>query len=166
MPKVLGYEDKNYNRKRALYDVIAQILEDLKHEQNGKHGWNMPVQEMKGVTGRLLGEGCLEITYHRFEVCTIEGLARNEDNGKQFIGSVVKELKKRFKKITGKPLKLDKIREDQAIDKYSRLQADTSWMLGSSRYGYGSRPVGRYLVRNSCVYEFDIDGLLGGGKST
>lgn len=160
MPKVESYEERNYNRKKAYYDVIAQVLQDLKVE-HAHHGWNLPVQEMKGVTSRYLGEGNLEITYHRFEVCTIEGLARNEDNGKKFIEGIVKELKKRFRKVTKKALKLKKIREDQAIDKYSRLQADTSWMLGSSRYGYGARPVGRYLVRNSCIYEFDTEEIFG-----
>lgn len=139
-------------------------MQDIKVEQNGAHGWNLPIQEMKGVTARLLGEGCLEITYHRFEVCTIEGLARREDDGKKFLQNIVKEVKKRFKKYTGKALTLKKVREDQNIDKHSRLQADTSWMLGSSRYGHGARPVGRYLVRDSCVYEFDIE-VLGGVNS-
>lgn len=164
MPKVESYEEKNYNRKKAIYDVIAQSLQDIKVEQNGMHGWNVPVEQLKGITARLIGEGNLEITYHRFEVATIEGMAHRQDDGKKFLDMVVKEVKKKFRKFTGKTLDLKKVREDQAIDKYSRLQADTSWMLGSSRYGYGSRPVGRYLVRDSRIYSFDIEALSGGSK--
>ena len=157
MPKVLSYEERNYNRKSEIYDVIAQVMQDIKVEQNGMHGWNLPAEQIKGITARLLGEGYLEITYHRYEVATIEGMARREEDGKKFIQSVVKEVKKKFRKYTGKALKLSKVREDQAIDKVSKIQADTSWMLGSSRYGYGARPVGRYLVRDACVYEFDLE---------
>lgn len=158
MPKkVLSYEEKNYNRKKAMYDVLAQVLQDIKIEQSGMHNWNLPVEQLKGITSRFDGSGLLELTYHRLEVATIEGMAHKQEDGKKFLETVVKELKKKFKKYTGKTLELKKIREDQAIDKYSRLQADTSWMLGSSRYGYGSRPVGRYLVRDSCVYQFDTE---------
>jgi hypothetical protein len=163
MAKVQSYEERNYNRKKSLYDVLAQIMQDLKIEQNGMHSWNMPVENLKGITSRIIGDGNLEMTYHRFEVCTIEGLAHREDDGKKFLDIVAKELKKRFKKYTGKTLELKKIRDDQGLEKYSRLQADTSWMLGSSRYGYGARPVGRYLVRNSRIYEFDTE-VLSGGK--
>lgn len=161
MAKPQSYEEKNYNRKKAMYDVLAQCLEDLKIEQNGMHSWNVPVEQLKGITFRFDGSGQLEMTYHRFEVATIEGMAHKADDGKKFLDTVVKELKKKFRKYTGKALELKKIREDQAIDKYSRVQADTSWMLGSSRYGYGSRPVGRYLVRDSRIYDFDIELLLG-----
>ena len=160
--KVKSYEERNYNRKKAMYDVLAQCLQDLKFEQSGMHGWNVPVEQLKGITSRFDGSGQLEVTYHRYEVGTIEGMAHRKEDGKKFLDIVVKELKKKFKKHTGKVLELKKIRDDQAIDKQSRLQADTAWMLGSSRYGYGSRPVGRYLVRDSRIYEFDIGGLFGG----
>lgn len=159
MPNVVSYAEKNYLQKKNLYDSIAQVFSDWKNETANSYGWNKPVQEMNGCTMRFLAEGHLEITYHRFEVCTVEGLARGDNNGPKFLKDVVKELKKSFRKKTGKALKLEKVREDQAIEKYSRIQADTSWMLGSSRYGYGARPVGRYLVRDSCVYEFDIETL-------
>lgn len=157
MPKVLSYEEQKYQQKKSIYDSIAQAFSDIKNEEYGRHGWNKPAQEINGVTMRLLGNGALELTYHRYEVTTVEGLSRGVEDGPKFLKGVVKELKKRFRKNTGKALKLDKLKEDQAIDKHSRIQADTSWMLGSSRYGYGSRPVGRFLVRDSCVYEFDID---------
>lgn len=158
MPKkVEGFEDKNYSQKRAIYDALAQVFQEFKLEGMNSYGWNKPVQQLDGVTMRFLGQNCLELTYHRFEVSTVEGLARRDDDGPKFLQNVAKELKKRFRKKIGKTLKLEKVRLDQAIDKQSRVQADTSWQLGSSRYGYGARPVGRYLVRDSCVYEFDLD---------
>jgi hypothetical protein len=160
MPKIISYTDKGYQQKKAIYDSISQVISDMKHECGGRHGWNLPVEQVSGVTSRFVSDSLLELTYHRFEVCTVEGLARKENDGPTFLAEVVKELKKRFRKHTKKNLNLKKVKEGQAIDKTSRIQADTSWMLGSSRYGYGARPVGRYLIRDSCVYEFDVD-LLG-----
>jgi hypothetical protein len=159
--KVIGYADKNYQQKKAIYDCLAQALEDLKYDTVAAgHRWNTPVEQVRGLTARLIGEGNLEITYHHVEVTTVEGLARLEEFGKDFLKETEKELKKRFKKLTGKALKLKKIKEDRSFEKQSRVQADTSWMLGSSRHGYGNRPVGRYLVRDSRVY--DISAALEG----
>lgn len=163
MAAVLSYADKNYKRQKALYDVLAQVFQEWKYgavHTNNK--WNLPVEQISGMTMRLLGEGHLELTYHHYEVTTVEGLARAELEGKKFVEEVVKILKKEFKKITGEALDLKKVKDGQVIDKVSRIQADSSWMLGSSRYGYGNRPVGRYLVRDSCVYSFDVGGLFGG----
>jgi len=152
--KVIGYEDRNYQQKKSIYDCIAQALEDLKYDTAATgHRWNLPVEQIRGLTARLIGEGNLELTYHHMETTTVEGLARLEEFGKSFLQETEKELKRRFKKITGKALKLKKIKEDRSFEKASRVQADTSWMLGSSRYGYGARPVGRYLVRDSRIYE-------------
>lgn len=156
MPKVKGYGEFNYQQKKALYDCLVQAFQDYKHEQNGNHGWNKPVEQMHGCTMKLVGKDLLEITYHRYEVTTVEGLARLE-SGSKFIKEVLKGYKKKFEALTGKTLTLEMVHEDRAIDKVSRIYADTSWMLGSSKYGYGARPVGRYLVKDSCVYKFDSD---------
>jgi hypothetical protein len=162
--KVAGYEEKNYLQKRAIYDSIVQALEDIKHGTvHGGHGWNLPVEHVKGLTARLIGEENLELTYHHIETATVEDLARMEQTGKEFLGEAEKELKKRFKKLTGKALKLKKVKEDRGIDKASRIQAETSWMVGSSRHGFGGRPYGRYLVRDSRIYK--IDATLDGVKS-
>jgi hypothetical protein len=152
---VVSYADKNYQKKKALYDVVAQCVEDMKYGTHSQQNrWNLPVEHIQGLTARLIGEGYLELTYHRYEVTTVEGLTRLEDRGKDFMKEVLKELKKNFKKYTGKSLTLKEIKSDRGIDKASRIQADSSWMLGSSRYGHGARPVGRYLVRDSFLYEF------------
>lgn len=156
MPKVLNYEEKKYIQKRHLYDCIVQAFEDVKTDLNGQMGgWNLPVEEVKGVSLRLVGDEHIELTYHHYEITTIEGLAVTESKGPTFLKDVVKSLKKKFRKLTGKTLNLKVIKESQAIDKVSRIQADTSWMIGSSRYGFGSHPRGRYLVKDSCVYSFD-----------
>ena len=155
--KVLSYAERNYQQKKSIYDCIAQAVQDLKYDSvAASHRWNLPVEQIRGLTARLMGEN-LEITYHHMEVTTVEGLARLEEFGKSFLSETEKELKKRFKKLTGKVLNLKKIKEDRSFEKASRVQAETSWMLGSSRHGYGSRPVGRYLVRDSRLYEFSAE---------
>jgi len=155
--KVDGYADRNYQQKKNLYDSIAQAFQDMKYGVvHTANSWNVPVEQLKGVTMRMVGD-TLEIAYHHYEVTTVEGLARVEDTGKDFLKETEKGIKKRFKELTKKTLNLKKISEDRVIEKASRLQADTSWMLGSSRYGYGARPVGRYLVRDSRVYEYSAE---------
>jgi len=154
MPKVATYSDKNYQKKKSMYDAIAQCIEDIKYDETNGVGWNRAIEEMKGVTCRLIGREHLELTYHRFVMSTVEDLARMEDDGKKFLKEVEKELKKRFKKLTSKELKMKIIKTDRGYDKYSRMQADNSWMVGSSRYGGGQHPIARYLIKDSQVYSF------------
>jgi hypothetical protein len=149
MPQILSYEDKKFNRTKQIYDMLAQSFQDIKHEINGKHGWNKPVNDLDGITFRMAGSD-IEITYHRYEVTTREGLVRGEGQGFKFIDEVEKELKKKFKELTKKVLKLKKINENEGIEKTSMLQSDRSSLLG---YGYGNRMYGRFLVKSSRVYE-------------
>ena len=159
-----AYKDRNYDRKKQIFDVLEQSLQDIKYGtshssfgSNAIHGgtsWNKPIKEVKGVTMRFINERYLELTYHHYEVTTLEGLARLGDQGYKFLDEVVKELKKGFKNYTKKTLKLKEVKRDRSYEKHSRLQAETSWITSSSKHGYGGRPMGRYLVRESCVYDF------------
>jgi hypothetical protein len=159
MPKVVSFADKNYQKKKALYDVIAQCVQDIKYGMvHSGHSWNLPVEHIEGITAGLRGNKFLEVTYHRYEVTTVEGLARIKNDGREFIGQVMKEIKKRFKKYTDKTLTIEEVSSDIGCpEKVGRLTAETSWMLGSSRYGHGARPVGRYLIKDTIVYEFSAD---------
>jgi hypothetical protein len=157
----MAYADENYDGKKELYDSIAQCFENYKYGTvNTASSWNSPVTKIRGITMRLNGNKELLLTYHRYEVTTVEGLERlrHEDTGIEFVAEVAKALKKEFKSLTGKALTLKRIDESPInFEKASRLSAESSWMLGSSRYGHGARPVGRYLVRTTCVYEFSAD---------
>ena len=154
----MAFADKNYRQNEVLHDILAQVFDTYKNGVvSSGHSWNQPVQELRGVTMRFLGENHLELTYHRYAVDTVEGLTRmqNDDQGIKFLSEVSKALKKEFKEATGKALTLTKVKEKPLyFEKVSRLTAESSWMLGSSRYGHGARPVGRYLVRTGCVYDF------------
>lgn len=154
----MAFADNNYQQNKALYDILAQVFDTYKYGVvSSGHSWNQPVQELRGVTMRFLGEHHFELTYHRYAVDTVEGLERmrQDNSGEKFLREVVKALKKEFKEETGKALTLTKVKEKPLyFEKASRLTAESSWMLGSSRYGHGARPVGRYLVRTSCVYDF------------
>jgi hypothetical protein len=150
-------ENKNFTEKKNIFDLLYQIFEDIKGEKYNNRGWNLPVEEIQGVTFRLMSDGKLQITYHRYEVCDMEGLVRKKPDGVKFVEEITRELKSRFKKLTKKTLKLKKENESQDIDKQSRMQADSSWLLGSSRYGYGARPVARFLIKDAVTYSFDVD---------
>jgi len=157
----MAFADKNYKQKSALYDILSQVYETYRWGAvSGGHSWNQPLQELHGVTMRYLGESYMELTYHRYEVTTVEGLQRlqQQDRGLDFLKEVVKEIKKDFKSETGKALTLEKVKENPFhLEKASRITAESSWMLGSSRYGHGARPVGKYLIRSSCIYDFSAD---------
>lgn len=157
MPKVLSYEDKNFNQKKDIFSALAQCFADLKYEQKSAHQWNLPADKLNSMDLRLVDDQHLTIRYYRVEVGTVETVRRSSEDGQKFVKEIEKELKKRFKKMTGKVLKLKKVKDDQDLEKMSRLQSDTSWMLGSSRYGYGARPVGRFLVKDSALYSFDCE---------
>ncbi len=157
MPKVLPYEDKNFKQKKDIFSSLAQCFSDLKYEQQSTHKWNLPTDKMNAMDLKLVDEDHLTIRYYRVEVGTVETIKRSSEDGQKFVKEIEKELKKRFKKLTGKVLKLKKIKDDQDIEKMSRLQADSSWMLSSSRYGYGARPVGRFLVKDIALYSFECE---------
>lgn len=151
-----SYSDKNYEHKRAIYDVLAQIMSDMKYEMNGSHGWNMPVEELKGVTLRLIGEESLEITHHRFELATVEELAMKSRDYKPFLNEVERELRKRFEEYTGKKISLKKIDEHLLqAEAYGKFQAETSYIY-SGKVGHrgGMRPYRRYLMRDKRIYDF------------
>jgi len=155
--KIKGYKDEGYKQKENLYDSIAQAFTNLKAEKSANSSF-IAVENLKGVTLKLINNTLLSLTYHRIEMGTTDSLARNSDEGKNFIKEIEKELKKSFKKLTKKALKLKKEKEDQVTDKYSHVQSDTSWMVGSSRYGHASQ-MGRYLVRDTIIYSFDEETL-------
>lgn len=157
MPKkVLGYEDQGYNPKEALFDGLQQAFENLKQEKFNSGGWNLPAEKISGVTMKLAGDN-LTLFYHHYEISTISDLPFIKDDGIKFLKGIEKELKKKFRSITGKTLKLKKIQDDQIVDKQSRLQADTSWQVGSSWHGYHGNPKCRFLIRDSITFEIGID---------
>jgi hypothetical protein len=158
--KVVPYSEKNYKQKEALYDCIAQAFVNLKARKYSNHRWNVRIEDLNGIQMKLLNREFLSLTYHRIEVGTTDSLARESNKGSEFLREVEKELKKEFKKLTKKALKLKKVKDDQMVEKYSHVSADTSWMVGSSRYGGPGYNVGKYLVRDTRVYQFDED-LLG-----
>lgn len=158
----MAFADNNYQQNKVLYDTLAQVFDTYKYGVSSSgHSWNQPMEELRGVTMRLLGDSNVELTYHRYVVETVEGLERmrsQEDPGMKFLKSVVSELKKEFKNATGKALALKMSKEKPLhFEKVSRLTAESSWMLGSNRYGAGARPLGRYLVRTSCVYDLSSE---------
>jgi hypothetical protein len=142
MADVISYADKNYQRKKALYDILAQSLENIKYGASSSgHRWNKPVQEVQGITIRLIGTEHLQLTYHRYEIGTLDEMMMREqnENGLSFIKEVEKALKKEFKSISGKTLDLKRVEHKSSPEHVS---------------SYATRPHARFLVRDSALYEF------------
>ena len=140
MPKirsVLSYEDRKYIQKKHLFDSVMQSFENVKQELQSENTWNMPSEQLNGITIRLVGEK-LVLTGHRMETGTLDHIARKRDDGKPFIKQVEKALKKEFRKFTGKVLNLEREDENQVIEAHG---------------GYSPRGA-RYYIRDSVTYEF------------
>jgi hypothetical protein len=158
MPKkVLSYEDKKFEQGNSLVDSLQQAFVDFKHDKEKVKSWNMPIAALDGVTMKIVNHNTMCLTYHRVEVGSIESVNPLKDSGKKFLKEVEKELKSRFKKLTGKSLELKKLKEDQDLEQYQRMQADTSWMVGSSRHSHVTRPIAKFFVRDTVHYTFESD---------
>lgn len=148
--KVLSYEDRKYQQKKNLYDSLHQAFQNVKYEYSSNFQWNKPIELMKGLTMRMVGTQ-LQLTEHRLETGTVEMITRKKEDGKSFLKGIEKALKKEFRRLTGKNLELKKIEERQNIEAHSKIAPATSWLYS----GYGSRPVARYLISDSLLYDFD-----------
>lgn len=153
--KVLSYEDKKFDQGNSLVDSLQQAFVDFKQDKEKIKSWNMPVADLQGVTMKIYNDSEMCLTFHRVEVCSAEQLNSVEVNAKKMLKEVEKELKARFKKLTGKPLELKKKKEDRTFEKYQTLYADTSWVLG-----YGRTPVAKFFVRDTIVYDYSSDVAL------
>jgi hypothetical protein len=150
----MAYADENYKAFKDVYEVVAQVFQELKNDRHGAPGWNKALAELDGVTMRFLGEDRLELTYHCYEIATPESLAlkMRDTPPAKCLDELQKELKKRFKKAAKKALKLKKLKEYEAVEKVSKIQAERSWAFGDVTRVTSS--VGKFLVRAGRVYEF------------
>ena len=146
--KIQSYEDKKFDRGDSLVSSLQQAFNDLKYDREKVKSWNMPVCNLEGVTMKILNNTELCLTYHRVEVGSIESMQSLKTGGIKFLKEVEKEIKSRFKKLTGKSLELKKQKEDQNFEQYGRLQADT---------GYKIRPIGKFFVKDTIHYEYSSD---------
>jgi hypothetical protein len=139
-------------KERDLHSIITQVFQDVKYGiTHTPNRWNKPVEQINGCTLRILTENELQLTYHHYEVTTLEELAHMKSEGPKFVESLVKELKKEFLEKTGKELKFKKVNEDSSVEKHGRIYADVSYAFGGR-----NSSVARYLIRDCCTYEFSV----------
>jgi hypothetical protein len=117
----------------------------------------MPIEELKGMTFKLIGDNKFEIMYHSYMVTSPYDLAKLEQTGTEVVKEVVNQLKKRFKKATKKTLKMTKKENNLSYEKIGKTAGETSPMFGQGNKTMFVNPVGRFLVRERCVYEYDIE---------
>ncbi|MDP3763661.1 MAG: hypothetical protein Q8Q92_03370 [bacterium] len=127
-------EERLYNPKLDLNSCLQQAFNDLKHERS-QHGWNILVEELKGVTMQRRGTDGFSISYQKYFVGNQHDAQNYEQEAKKFLGDILKELKKHFKKLSGKVLEVKKVDESKNVDKYSRLTAEHQSLYGGTTYG-------------------------------
>lgn len=152
--KVKGYQDRAYKQKEDFHSCLAQALQDLKDERSMEHPWSKPVQELQGITMRRSGNEMVELSYHKIHIGLPQSLAENENDQKKFLDELVSELKKRFKKLSGKALELKKVSENTNVQKYSHVFAEAQPLFGQYG-GLNTGAWGRFYVIYSRVYELE-----------
>lgn len=145
--KVKSYQDRAYKQKEDMHSCLAQALEDLKNERSMSHPWSKPVQELEGITMRRSGNEHVQLSYHKIVTGLPHAVAEAEKDSGKFLDEIVSELKKRFKKLSGKPLELKKVSESNNTQKYSRVFAESQPLFGQ----YGGLNTGNY-GRFYCIY--------------
>lgn len=150
--KVKSYQDKAYKQKEDLHSCLAQALEDLKNERSMNHPWSKPVQELAGITMRRSGNELVELSYHKIIIGLPREVAPAEEEAKKFLDEIASELKKRFKKLSGKPLELKKVGENTNTQKYSRVFSEAVPLYGQL-HGLNAGHYGRFYCVFSRVYE-------------
>ena len=150
--KVLGYEDQGYKMKEDRHACLANAFQELKTDENSFQGWNKMAEDLNGLTMRTVGD-VVEITYHKIITGLPEVVTRHDDDAKKFLDFVVSELKKRYKTLAKTSLEMKKVKEDKSVEKYSHMQAQTSWMFA----GALGQAVAKYYVKYSRVFELDSE---------
>lgn len=158
-------EKRLYSQKLDMNSCLAQAFQNLKEERN--HGpWTL-VEELRGVTMQRRGTTGFSLSYQKYFVgCQVDA-QKYEEDAKKFLGDILKELKKHFKKLSGKVLEVKKLEESKNVDKYSRLTAEHSSLYGGTTFG---GMVGRFHLTYTHEYHIESPkastGEPGKGKET
>ena len=112
-------EEQIYSQKLDMNSCLHQAFQNLKEERN-TGPWTL-IEELKGVTMQRRGTDGFSVSYQKYFVGNQTDAQLFEKEAKKFLGDILKELKKHFKKLSGKVLEVKKIEESKNVDKYSRL---------------------------------------------
>lgn len=144
-------EERLYSPKLDMNACLYQAFQNLKEERN-QHGWNVLIEELKGVTLQRRGTDGFCISYQKYFVGNQQDAVKYEEEAKKFLGDIIKELKKHFKQLSGKVLEVKKVNENKNIDKYSRLTAEHQSLYGGTVYGGA---IGRFHL--TFTHEYHIN---------
>lgn len=144
-------EERIYNRKFDMNSCLAQAFQNMKEEKN-QYGWTMLVEELKGITMRRQGTDGFSLSYHKYFTGSPQDADTYEREAHKFLDGILKELKKHFKKLSGKVLEVKKLDENKTVDKYGRLTADHQSLYGSTVYG---GIIGKFLLTYNRTYRID-----------
>jgi len=150
------FEVKHYNQNEDYYAMIMQIFQEMKQEKNNSFGMSMPIEELKGLTIKLVEDDKVEVVYHSYVVTDVYELAKMEQLGTDVLKEVVSQLKKRFKKLTKKTINFKKVEGQVVYEKIGKTCAETSPYFGHGLRSTMSTTTGKYLVREKCLYEFNV----------
>lgn len=143
-------EKRLYSQKLDMNSCLHQAFQNLKEERN--HGpWTL-VEELRGVTMQRRGIDGFCLSYQKYFVGNQVDAQKYEQEAKKFLGDILKELKKHFKKLSGKVLEVKKLEESKNVDKYSRLTAEHSSLYGGTVFG---GQIGRFHLTYSHNYHIE-----------
>lgn len=143
-------EERLYNQKFDLNSCLHQAFQNLKEERN-QGPWTI-IEELKGVTMRRQGTDSFAISYHKYFTGHPQDAKNYKQDAEKFLNEILKELKKHFKKLSGKVLEVKKIDESNTIDKTNPLYAEHQSLYGSTVYG---GVIGKFLLSYNRTYHIE-----------
>lgn len=153
MPNKDGLLDppKQYKLSDSFYDTLGNAFTQIKTEINSCNGWNRPVETVDGCTLDFVSDSLVRFTHSKYVVANQYLInVKERAQASEFLDSMVREVLKRFRKLSGYTLELTKQDEQQDVKAYSKISADRSWVFGG---GNRTTPaLARYLITTSRIY--------------
>lgn len=151
---------KNYNPKDDYLSSLFNAFDYLKRKMANSVQWNMPVEQMDGLTLTAFGQDKVKLTHSKYIVFNPYTYKMKElPEANEFLNAIEKGLIKKYKEMTDTPITLKLYKEDQDIQEYSRISGDASWVFSGGDSSRSSRYMARGLLTTTRIYSVKTKNL-------
>lgn len=144
----------NYEFTESHFDLLMTSFEQVKHEINSQLGWK-PIETQDGLTMAMVGRNLVGLTHTKYVVANPYNMQTKDlPDGDAFLDALMKEVKKRYKELSGNAIEFKKQDTDHNIQLYNKMSPDRSYMMGAGNGGYAGA-MAKYLVTTKISYAVD-----------
>lgn len=144
---------KNYDPKDDHLAGIFNAFQYLKQKMGSSKNWNMPVEQMDGLTLIAVGQDKIKLTHSKYIVFNPYTYKMKElPEADEFLNALEKGLIKKYKELTDSPLKLKLFKQEQDIQEYSKISGDVSWVFSGGDASRSSRYMAKGILITARIY--------------